>query len=89
MNSKFVWKYRQAMMKRAQRIVQAHWSSKALIGDGELVEPKHLDIWFTRNIGRYGYWSQGVNVKASDMVRIQGKFWFDVIAILEDKYEVG
>lgn len=87
MNSKYVWKYRQAMMKRAKLLILANWRCKQI--NGVYVESCHRDTWFTRNLGRYGYWSQGINVKASDMVKLQNKFWFDVIAILEDEYEVG
>lgn len=87
MNSKYVWKYRQSMMERATRLILANWRNKQI--NGQYVESCHLDIWFTRNIGRYGYWSQGIHVKSSDMVKLQNKFWFDVITILENEYGVG
>jgi hypothetical protein len=87
MNSKYVWKYRQAMLERGARIALAHWGCKQI--NGEFIEVCHMNTWFTRNIGRYGYWSQGIHVKQSDMAQVQSKFWSDVFAILEDRFEVG
>jgi hypothetical protein len=87
MLSKFVWKDRRAMIERGKRLILANWGNKKI--DGRYIESCHRDVWFTRNLGRYGYWRRSVRVQASDMVIVQNMFWSEVIARLEDEYGVG
>ena len=70
MKFRYIWKRRQAMLKRGRRMALAHWRNRC--------EADDLDRWFDRHFAKYCAVQGGPNVKPTNKTAMRRVFWRDV-----------